>query len=114
MAATHPPRPTAAPAPAKRRRAPERIPRHRQHLRRRGPRRAARSCPRRRRISCVRTLRRSYARSTARARKMPLSGLNPSILIAFVVRDEAEWIDLRRRIGELPRTIFVIQDEPLT
>ncbi|KAJ7081022.1 hypothetical protein C8R44DRAFT_68855 [Mycena epipterygia] len=36
------------------------------------------------------------------------------MLIGFVVRDEAEWIDLRRRIGELPRTIFAIQDEPPT
>ncbi|KAJ7144641.1 hypothetical protein C8R44DRAFT_846331 [Mycena epipterygia] len=50
----------------------------------------------------------------ARVRKMPLSGLDPSMLIGFVVRDEAEWIDLRRRIGELPRTIFAIQDEPPT
>ncbi|KAJ7093705.1 hypothetical protein C8R44DRAFT_890608 [Mycena epipterygia] len=31
---------------------------------------------------------------------MPLAGLNPSILIGFVVRDEAEWIDFRR-IGEV-------------
>jgi cysteine protease ATG4 len=33
-----------------------------------------------------------------RVRKMPLSGLDPSMLIGFVCRDEAEWIDLRRRI----------------
>ncbi|KAJ7120801.1 hypothetical protein C8R44DRAFT_877131 [Mycena epipterygia] len=32
-----------------------------------------------------------------------LSGLDPSIPIGFVLRDEAEW---------LPRTIFAIQDEP--
>ncbi|KAF8174976.1 peptidase family C54-domain-containing protein [Mycena galopus ATCC 62051] len=49
-----------------------------------------------------------------RVRKMPLSGLDPSMLIGFVVRDEAEWVDLRRRVKELPRTIFGIQDEPPT
>ncbi|KAJ6553530.1 hypothetical protein DFH09DRAFT_1166844 [Mycena vulgaris] len=42
---------------------------------------------------------------------MPLTGLNPSMLIGFVCRDEAEWIDLRRRVAELPWTIFAIQDE---
>ncbi|KAF8146129.1 hypothetical protein K438DRAFT_1781286 [Mycena galopus ATCC 62051] len=42
--------------------------------------------------------------------KMPLSGLDPSMLIGFVVRDEADWVDLRR----LPRTIFMIQDKPPT
>ncbi|KAF8215429.1 hypothetical protein K438DRAFT_1955408 [Mycena galopus ATCC 62051] len=47
-----------------------------------------------------------------RVRKMPLSGLDPSMLIGFVVRDEAEWVDLRRRVKELPRTIFGIQEEP--
>ncbi|KAJ7714766.1 peptidase family C54-domain-containing protein [Mycena maculata] len=49
-----------------------------------------------------------------RVRKMPLSGLDPSMLLGFVCRDEAEWVDLRRRIAELPRTIFAIQDEPPT
>ncbi|KAJ7189878.1 hypothetical protein GGX14DRAFT_701934 [Mycena pura] len=49
-----------------------------------------------------------------RVRKMPLTGLDPSMLIGFLVRDEAEWRDLRRRVGELPRTIFAIQDEPPT
>ncbi|KAJ7105380.1 hypothetical protein C8R44DRAFT_332379 [Mycena epipterygia] len=33
---------------------------------------------------------------------MPFSGLDPSMLIGFVCRDEAEWIDLRRRASELP------------
>ncbi|KAF5356425.1 hypothetical protein D9758_009469 [Tetrapyrgos nigripes] len=47
-----------------------------------------------------------------RVRKMPLSGLDPSMLIGFLCRDENEWVDLRRRVGELPRTIFSIQDEP--
>ncbi|KAK6981095.1 peptidase family C54-domain-containing protein [Favolaschia claudopus] len=49
-----------------------------------------------------------------KVRKMPLSGLDPSMLLGFVVRDEAEWVDLRRRVKELPRTIFAIQDEPPT
>ncbi|KAF7368158.1 hypothetical protein MVEN_00134800 [Mycena venus] len=49
-----------------------------------------------------------------RVRKMPLSGLDPSMLLGFVVRDEAEWVDLRRRVKELPRTIFAIADEPPT
>ncbi|KAK1230170.1 Cysteine protease atg4 [Marasmius sp. AFHP31] len=47
-----------------------------------------------------------------RVRKMPLSGLDPSMLIGFLCKDEADWLDLRRRVGELPRTIFSIQDEP--
>ncbi|KAJ7633993.1 peptidase family C54-domain-containing protein [Mycena rosella] len=49
-----------------------------------------------------------------RVRKMPLTGLDPSMLLGFVCRDEAEWVDLRRRVSELPRTIFAIQDEPPT
>ncbi|KAF7325374.1 hypothetical protein MSAN_02514700 [Mycena sanguinolenta] len=35
-----------------------------------------------------------------RVRKMPMSGLDPSMLLGFVCRDEAEWVDLRRRIKE--------------
>ncbi|KAJ6482396.1 hypothetical protein DFH09DRAFT_409167 [Mycena vulgaris] len=46
-----------------------------------------------------------------RVRKMPLTGPNSSVLIGFVCRGEAEWIDLRRRVAELPWTIFAIQDE---
>ncbi|KAJ7245089.1 hypothetical protein C8J57DRAFT_1191054 [Mycena rebaudengoi] len=49
-----------------------------------------------------------------KVRKMPLSGLDPSMLLGFVCRDEGEWVDLRRRIALLPRTIFAIQDEPPT
>lgn len=49
-----------------------------------------------------------------RVRKMPLSGLDPSMLLGFLCRDQAEWLDLRRRVSELPRTIFSIQDEPPT
>ncbi|KAJ7215258.1 hypothetical protein C8J57DRAFT_1255537 [Mycena rebaudengoi] len=49
-----------------------------------------------------------------KVRKMLLSGLDPSMLLGFVCRHEGEWVGLRWRIALLPRTIFVIQDEPLT
>ncbi|KAJ7205872.1 hypothetical protein C8J57DRAFT_1734527 [Mycena rebaudengoi] len=32
-----------------------------------------------------------------KVRKMPLSGLDPCMLLGFVCRDEGEWVDLRRR-----------------
>ncbi|KAH8980199.1 hypothetical protein EDB92DRAFT_1937183 [Lactarius akahatsu] len=50
-----------------------------------------------------------------RVRKMPLSGLDPSMLIGFLCKTEADWIDLRRRVAELfknHKTIFSIVDEP--
>jgi cysteine protease ATG4 len=50
-----------------------------------------------------------------RVRKMPLSGLDPSMLIGFLCRDEADWKDLRTRLTEITKThkaIFAIQDEP--
>lgn len=50
-----------------------------------------------------------------RVRKMPLSGLDPSMLIGFLCKNEADWIDLRQRVAELfrnHRTIFSIVDEP--
>ena len=36
-----------------------------------------------------------------RVRKMPLSGLDPSMLIGFLVKDEDDWIDFRRRVTEV-------------
>jgi cysteine protease ATG4 len=36
-----------------------------------------------------------------RVRKMPVSSLDPSMLLAFLCRDEAEWKDLRARITEV-------------
>jgi cysteine protease ATG4 len=36
-----------------------------------------------------------------RVRKMPLSGLDPSMLIGFLVKTEADWKDLRHRIAEV-------------
>ncbi|KAL4074355.1 peptidase family C54-domain-containing protein [Scleroderma yunnanense] len=50
-----------------------------------------------------------------RVRKMPLSGLDPSMLLGFLCKDESDWIDLRSRVNELNhkhKTIFTIQDEP--
>ena len=32
-----------------------------------------------------------------RVRKMPLSGLDPSVLIGFLCRDESDWWDFKRR-----------------
>lgn len=50
-----------------------------------------------------------------RVRKMPLSGLDPSMLIGFLVKDEHDWHDFRNRVAELAKThkqIFYIHDEP--
>jgi len=52
-----------------------------------------------------------------RVRKMPLSGLDPSMLIGFLCRDEADWWDFRKRVGEvccaLLLLFFVFIDFPL-
>lgn len=50
-----------------------------------------------------------------RIRKMPLSGLDPSMLIGFFCRDEDDWKDFRRRVEELGRKhkiILSVNDEP--
>jgi cysteine protease ATG4 len=39
-----------------------------------------------------------------RVRKLPLSGLDPSMLIGFLCRDEAEWWDFRKRADEVSST----------
>lgn len=36
-----------------------------------------------------------------RVRKMPLSGLDPSMLIGFLCKDETDWWDFRRRVGDV-------------
>lgn len=36
-----------------------------------------------------------------RVRRMPLSGLDPSMLIGFFCRDESDWKDLRRKVEEV-------------
>ncbi|KAG8757344.1 Cysteine protease atg4 [Serendipita sp. 396] len=50
-----------------------------------------------------------------KVRKMPLSSLDPSMLLGFLCRDEEEWKDLRERVAEMAKTkkaIFSIHDEP--
>ncbi|KXN92687.1 Cysteine protease ATG4 [Leucoagaricus sp. SymC.cos] len=46
-----------------------------------------------------------------RVRKMPLSGLDPSMLLGFLVKSREEWEGLRRGVEDLPRSIFSIQNE---
>ena len=36
-----------------------------------------------------------------RVRKMPLSGLDPSMLLGFLCKDEEEWLNLKDRITEV-------------
>ncbi|WVF66166.1 hypothetical protein IAT40_000906 [Kwoniella sp. CBS 6097] len=47
-----------------------------------------------------------------KVKKMPLSGLDPSMLLGFLVKDEADWEDFVERTNKLPHKIFTIQDEP--
>ncbi|KAI0294162.1 hypothetical protein BC826DRAFT_352534 [Russula brevipes] len=42
-----------------------------------------------------------------RVRKMPLSGLDPSMLVGFLCKNEADWIDLRQRVTEVTQLLFV-------
>ncbi|KAF7760326.1 hypothetical protein Agabi119p4_11002 [Agaricus bisporus var. burnettii] len=46
-----------------------------------------------------------------KVRKMPLSGLDPSMLLGFLCKDVREWEELRKGIEDLPRSIFSIQNE---
>ena len=36
-----------------------------------------------------------------RGRKMPLSGLDPSMLIGFLCRDEKDWWDFKKRVADV-------------
>jgi len=36
-----------------------------------------------------------------RVRKIPLSGLDPSMLLGFMCKDEADWVDFRKRVNEV-------------
>lgn len=36
-----------------------------------------------------------------RVRKMPLSGLDPSMLLGFLCRDEADWEDFKGRVADV-------------
>jgi cysteine protease ATG4 len=38
-----------------------------------------------------------------RVRKMPLSGLDPSMLVGFLCRDEQDWVDFRARVNHVSR-----------
>ncbi|WVR03505.1 hypothetical protein IAU60_000496 [Kwoniella sp. DSM 27419] len=49
-----------------------------------------------------------------KVKKMPLSGLDPSMLLGFLIRDESDWEDFVERAGKLPHKIFSVQDEPPT
>ena len=42
-----------------------------------------------------------------RVRKMPLSGLDPSMLIGFLCKNEADWIDLRQRVTDVCALFFI-------
>ena len=44
--------------------------------------------------------------SCEKVRKLPLAGLDPSMLLGFLVRDEAEWRDLRARVTEVRFSAF--------
>ncbi|WVQ80335.1 hypothetical protein IAT38_002440 [Cryptococcus sp. DSM 104549] len=47
-----------------------------------------------------------------KVKKMPLSGLDPSMLLGFMCRDEAEFEDFVGRVAKLPKKIFTVLDEP--
>ena len=36
-----------------------------------------------------------------RVRKMPLSGLDPSMLLGFLCKDESDWQDFRARVADV-------------
>ena len=36
-----------------------------------------------------------------KVRKMPLSGLDPSMLLGFLCQDEEDWIDFRHRMTDV-------------
>ncbi|GMK58524.1 hypothetical protein CspeluHIS016_0505560 [Cutaneotrichosporon spelunceum] len=46
-----------------------------------------------------------------RVKKLPLSGLDPSMLLGFLVQSEAEFEDFCDRVAKLPQKIFIVQDE---
>lgn len=49
-----------------------------------------------------------------RVKKLPLSGLDPSMLLGFLCTSEAEFDDFCDRVSRLPHKFFNVQDEPPT
>lgn len=49
-----------------------------------------------------------------RVKKLPLSGLDPSMLLGFLCTNEAEFEDFCERVSRLPHKFFNVQDEPPT
>jgi cysteine protease ATG4 len=47
-----------------------------------------------------------------RVRKMALTGMDPSMLIGFLIKDEADFIDWRARSAPYKTSIYAIGDEP--
>lgn len=47
-----------------------------------------------------------------RVRKMPVSSLDPSMLLAFLCRDEADWKDLRSRVLEVCISYYYCPGNP--
>ncbi|KAK8845476.1 hypothetical protein IAR55_006189 [Kwoniella newhampshirensis] len=47
-----------------------------------------------------------------KVKKMPLSGLDPSMLLGFLCRNESDFDDFCERVAKLPQKIFTVQDEP--
>ncbi|ORY23614.1 peptidase family C54-domain-containing protein [Naematelia encephala] len=47
-----------------------------------------------------------------KVKKMPLSGLDPSMLLGFLCKNERDFDDFCERVAKLPQKIFTIQEEP--
>lgn len=42
-----------------------------------------------------------------RVRKMPLTGMDPSMLVGFLCKDESDWNDLKQRITEVSLVVHL-------
>lgn len=49
-----------------------------------------------------------------RIRKMPLSSMDPSMLVGFLCETEDDWLDLKSRIAAMSHKIFALLDRPPT
>ncbi|KAJ9126012.1 hypothetical protein QFC24_002284 [Naganishia onofrii] len=45
-----------------------------------------------------------------KVKKMPISSLDPSMLIGFLCKDNDDWLDLRERLNNLPHRIISIEN----